>query len=177
MNGALLDPTLKYAVAFTIGNSGGATITAGTQKSITVLFTILNQYDGMYSFEAGSRVMRYNNDGSPTGDANMGPLVGVADRALTTIDGNTLTWTPVWASGSGVSGADNFRLYVDPVTNLTTMTALGNPSLRNIPGKPNFYDPATRTFTINLQWATTSGVGDFMNREINVVLKYKGKRP
>ena len=49
--------------------------------------------------------------------------------------------------GGGVGGVDNFRLYVDPVTNQTTMTALGNASLRNIPGKPNFYDPVTKTLS------------------------------
>ncbi|MGF1922769.1 MAG: hypothetical protein ACQUHE_01220 [Bacteroidia bacterium] len=178
LNGALLDPTAKYALAFTIGNSAGNTVTTSTQKTITVLFTILNQWDGMYSFEAGSQLTRYDTGGQGipnTGDALMGTLVGLPNRALTTIDGNTLTWTPVWANGGGVGGVDNFRLAVNPVTNQTTMTALGNPSLRNIEGKPNFYDPATKTFTLNFEWGQTATTK--ATRDMNVVLKYVGKRP
>lgn len=173
LNGAMLDPTAKYAVAYTIGSATDGTITNSTQKDITVLFTILNTWDGMYSFQAGSEINRYSN-GAPTGDALMGTLVGVADRAFTTIDGTTSTWTPLWASGAGVGGVDNFRLAVNPVTNQTTMTALGNATLGNIPGLPNYYDPATKTFYLNFQW---NGGASASGRDIKVVLKYVGKRP
>lgn len=175
VNGSLLDPTAKYAIAYTISNPGNGVVTETTQKTITVLFTILNKYDGMYKFEAGSQITRYTNGVPNSGDALMGTLVGQPDRAFTTIDGNTLTWTPLWASGGGVGGVDNFRLYVDPVTNQTTMTALGNASLRNIPGKPNFYDPVTKTFTLNFEWGQTATTP--ATRDMNVVLRYVGKRP
>jgi len=178
VNGALLDPTAKYAMAYTISNPGNSGVTESTQKTITIVFTILNKYDGMYSFEAGSQLTRYDLGGlgiPNSGDALMGSLVGQPNRAFTTIDGNTLTWTPVWANGGGVGGVDNFRLYVDPVTNQTTMTALGNASLRNIPGKPNFYDPVTKTFTLNFEWGQTATTK--ATRDMNVVLKYVGKRP
>ncbi|WP_395802930.1 hypothetical protein [Daejeonella sp.] len=176
LNGALLDPTLKYAVAYTIGNTGGATVTAGTQKSITVVFTVLNKYDGMYSFQSVSQFNRYTNGVLNTGDVLMGSLVGLPNRAFTTIDGNTLTWTPVWANGGGVGGVDNFRLYVNPTTNQTTMTALGNATLKNSPGKPNYYDPATKTFYLNFEWGGGSAPGG-NGRDMSVVLKYEGKRP
>ena len=177
LNGALLDPTAKYALAYTIGNSAGNTVTTSTQKTITVLFTILNAYDGMYSFQAGSQVTRYDaaGQGIPLGDALSGSLVGKPDRAFTTIDGNTVTFSPIWADGAGAGGIDNLRLYINPATNQTTMTALGNLTLRNIPGKPNFYDPVTKTFTLNFEWnqtATTKATRDY-----NLVLKYVGKRP
>ena len=175
LNGALLDPKLKYALSFTIGNTGGATVTAGPQKSITVLFTILNKYDGMYSFEPVSQFNRYTGGVLNTGDALMGSLVGLPNRAFTTIDGNTLTWTPLWATGGGVGGVNDFRLYVDPVTNLTTMSALGNATLQNITGKPNYYDPATRTFYLNFQWG--GGSAGAAGRDMSAVLKYAGKRP
>ena len=175
LNGALLDPKLKYALSFTIGNTGGATVTAGPQKSMTVLFTILNKYDGMYSFEPVSQFNRYTGGVLNTGDALMGSLVGLPNRAFTTIDGNTLTWTPLWATGGGVGGVNDFRLYVDPVTNLTTMSALGNATLQNIPGKPNYYDPATRTFYLNFQWG--GGSAGAAGRDMSAVLKYAGKRP
>lgn len=175
LNGALLDPKLKYAVSYTIGNTGGATVTAGTQKSITVLFTILNKYDGMYSLEPVSVINRYTNGSLNTGDALMGSLVGLPNRALTTIDGNTLTWTPLWATGGGVGGVNDFRLYVDPVTNETTMSALGNATLKNSPGKPNYYDPATKTFYLNFEWG--GGSAGAAGRDMSVVLKYVGKRP
>ena len=174
LNGALLDPKLKYALAFTIGNTGGATVTASTKKTITVLFTILNQYDGVYRFEEVSQFYRFTN-GVAVVDALGGTLVGLPNRAFTTIDGNTLTWTPLWANGGGVGGVNDFRLYVDPVTNQTTMTALGNATLKNSPGKPNYYDPATRTFYLNFEWG--GGSAGAAGRDMSVVLQYVRKRP
>lgn len=176
LNGALLDPAAKYAIAYSIGNTAGNTVTASTQATITVLFTILNTWDGVYSFQAGSQITRYTNGTPNSGDVLMGSLVGQADRAMTTIDGVTLTWSPLWANGTGVGGVDNFRLLVNPVTNQTTMTALGNATLRNTAGKPNFYDPATKTFTLNFEWGST-GPTVPVTRDMNVVLKYVGKRP
>ncbi len=176
LNGALLDPTAKYAVAFTIGNAAGNTVTTSTQAAITVLFTILNQWDGMYSFQSGSQITRYTNGAVNTGDALMGPLVGLPDRAFTTVDGTTIAWSPLWANNSAVGGIDNLRFMVNPVTNQVTNLALGNATLRNIAGKPNFYDPATKTFNLNFEWGST-GPTVPVTRDVNVVLKYVGKRP
>lgn len=175
VNGALLDPNAKYAIAYTVSNPGNSTVTAATNKTITVLFTIKSQYDGIYSFEAGSQVTRYTNGVANTGDALMGTLVGQPNRSLVTIDGTTLSLTPVWANGSGVGGIDGLQIKVDPATNNVTMSATGNPSLRNIAGKINKYDPATRTFTLNFEWGQTATTPP--TRDMNLVLKYVSKRP
>ncbi len=179
LNGALLDPALKYAISYTIGNTGGATVTAGTQKTITVLFTILNQWDGMYSFEAGSQVTRFDGGGLgiPLGDALSGSLVGKPNRAFTTIDGTTLTFSPIWADGGGAGGIDNMRITVNPTTNQVTMSALGNATLRNTAGKSNTYDPATKTFNLNFEWGQNGTTIILPTRTMNLVLKYVGKRP
>jgi len=176
VNGALLDPNANYAMAYTITNPGNGAATATTQKDVIVLFTIKSQYDGVYSFEAGSQVIRYTNGVPNTGDALMGTLVGQPNRSLITIDGTTLSLTPIWASGGGVAGIDGLRLKIDPATNQVTMSATGNNTLRNIAGKPNDYDPITRTFRLNFEW-WTAGTVTPPTREITMNLKYVGKRP
>ena len=176
VNGALLDPNAKYALAYTIANAGNGEVTATTQKAITVVFTIKSQYDGVYSFEAGSQVVRYTNGVPNSGDALMGSLVGQANRSLITIDGTSLSVTPIWASGGGVAGIDGLQIKIDPVTNLVTMSATGNNTLRNIAGKPNDYDPITKTFRLNFEW-WTAGTVTPPTREITMNLKYVGKRP
>ncbi len=51
LNGALFDLSKKYALAFDITDGGGATITKTAAKSIIVLISLKNKYDGIYSVE------------------------------------------------------------------------------------------------------------------------------
>jgi len=48
LDGSKYDLSKKYAVAFNVTNAGNATLTASTQKSILVLISIKNAYDGIY---------------------------------------------------------------------------------------------------------------------------------
>ena len=52
------------------------------------------------------------------------------------------------------------------------MKALGNATLKNIPGAVNSYNPATKTFTLNFDWNQT------VNPRVvtGLVLKYKSAR-
>jgi hypothetical protein len=133
-----------------------------------------NAYDGVYSVVDGN-VQRYSNPTTPTtGDPLNGSLAGNPDMTLVTagissVELNNLRWH---GGTSGVAGIDHLQAIVDPNTNKVTMISLGNPSLTNIPGKENSYDPATKTFTLNFYWNPTAN-----KREItNLVLKYKKPR-
>jgi hypothetical protein len=48
LNGALYDLSKKYLLAFDITDGGGATITKQASKSVVVLISIKNKYDGVY---------------------------------------------------------------------------------------------------------------------------------
>jgi hypothetical protein len=70
-----------------------------------------------------------------------------------------------------VAGIDGLTVFVDPVTKLVNMTSVQNLTLTNWAGKPNDYNPATKTFRISMRWNPTGNT-----REYEIVLKYKGPR-
>ncbi|WP_443937140.1 DUF1735 domain-containing protein [Pedobacter sp. MW01-1-1] len=169
-----IDLTKKYAIAFRVTDWGGIAKTAATSDSIIVFLSIKNVYDGIYTCDAGA-VQRYSSPGVPTtGDALNGSMAGNPDVTLSTVGPNTVLITNLkWAGGtSGIAGIDNLQATVDPVTNLVTMKALGNATLRNIAGAENKYDPATKTFTLNFEWNPTANA----RTVTGLVLKYKGPR-
>jgi hypothetical protein len=132
-------------------------------------FSVRNQYDGVYTIISGN-VQRYTEPGVPTvGDALNGSLAGNPNLTLTTVNGTTVEISNMtWHGGaSGIAGIDNTQIVVDPTTNLVTMKALGNATMKNWPGKENKYDPATQTFTLNFHWNPTANV-----RELSYVIKY-----
>lgn len=173
---ASFDFSKKYVFPIAIKSTNVGTV---SKNFGTILLNISpkNIYDGVYSFEAGSLLNRYTDGVLNTNDALMGTLVGLPNRSLATVAGNsfTLALTPVWASGAAVGGIDNLQIVVNETTNEVTMKALGNTSLRNIAGKVNKYDPATKTFTLNFEWGQTSTTPP--TRDITMVLKYVGPRP
>ncbi|SFA43290.1 protein of unknown function [Pedobacter suwonensis] len=170
-----LDPAHPYALAFRIvGVDKPEYVISGNYNTTLVRVSAKNSYDGIYSIKAGN-VQRYSSPGVPTvGDALNGTLAGNPNVTLSTIDQNTvlvagLTW---FGGTSGIAGIDNLQAVVDPTTNLVTMKALGNATLRNIPGAVNKYDPATKTFTLNFEWNPTANV-----RQITgLVITYKSSR-
>jgi len=149
-------------------------IISGNFNTILLNVTPKNIYDGVYKINAGN-VQRYTTPTSPTqndglnGDLAGNPNLSLQTINLTTVQISGLTWH---GGSSGVSGIDNLRATVDPATNLVTMNALGNTSLRNIPGTVSKYDPATKTFTLNFEWNPTS------NRRAvtGLVIKYDHER-
>lgn len=163
---------LRNAIGLSIVSTNYAVISGNVGTAVFSL-PVKNDYDGIYKIQSGF-VQRYSNPTTPTtGDALNGSLAGNPNLTLTTIDATTSQISNLrWAGGtSTVSGIDNLRVKVDPVTNLVTMLSLGNATLVNRPGFENKYDPATRTFTLNFHWNLTS-----TKREINLVIKWDKDR-
>jgi hypothetical protein len=107
---------------------------------------------------------------------------------MSTVTKYSVFFDPLWKDCSGIGGIGNAGaggpvLAVDPNTvdpngrYKVTVTAAANPTLRNNPGLENWYDPATRTFKINIIWgaggasAPTAGV-----RTVEAILVYTGPR-
>ncbi|MCX2493487.1 DUF1735 domain-containing protein [Pedobacter sp. PF22-3] len=167
------DFSKKYAlpISITSSNYGGVSKNFGT---VLLNVSAKNAYDGIYAMQTGSFVQRYSNPTTPTtGDALNGNTSTNPNVTLTTVGATTLEITNLrWAGGSSnVAGIDNLRLTVDPATNLVTMSSLGNPTLANVPGSVNKYDPATRTFTLNFDWNQTAA-----KRVYGLNIKYSGVR-
>jgi hypothetical protein len=174
----LLNPSALYGLGFTITSAdAGGIITQ--QKSMVVEIGAKNPYDGIYSVVSGN-VQRYTA-GVPEAPGGLnGSLAGNPDVYLITVGAYTVAIPPVsttgglfWAAGSNsmVAGVDGIRLTVDPVTNLVTASSAGNATFANWAGKPNYYDPATRTFYLAWRWNPTGNT-----REYEIVLKYKAPR-
>ena len=168
-----LDLTKQYALGFSITDAGSNAVAIPDLKDGLYNIGVKNKYDGKYSILSGI-VTRYTSPGVPANDALSGSIAGNPDLTLSTVGSNTVEITGLqWAYGnnSGVAGIDNLRLTVDPTTNQVTMFSLGNATLANWAGKPNYYDPATKTFYLNFRWNPTANV-----REYSMVIKYKGPR-
>lgn len=133
-----------------------------------------NAYDGMYAIGAGSTIQRYTAAGVPTAnDALNGSLVGNPDIALASIDPTTVEITYLnWADNGGrVAGIDRLQAVIDPATNQVTLKSLTNITLKNIAGRDNKYDPATKTFILNFDWNQTTA-----KRAVSLILSYKTAR-
>jgi len=177
-NATLLNPSALYAVAFTVLTAdAGAKLS--TQKSIIVEIGAKNAYDGIYSIESGN-VQRYTAGVSDGPGGLNGPLAGNPDIYLITTGAFQLAIPPVsttgglfWAFGANsmVAGVDGIRVNVDPSTNLTTSSSLGNATFANWAGFTNNYVPATKTFNLAFRWNPTGNT-----REYVMVLKYKAPR-
>jgi len=173
------DLSKTYGLALRLTSS--TVPSSGNFGTIILAINAKNPYDGLYKQTAGY-IQRYIS-GVPTtiaADNLNGLLKFNPDIAATTINSNTIQLSGLrWgdggtgsASSSGVAGIDNLRLTVDPATNLVTMSALGNTTLKNVVGAVNKYDPATKTFTLNFDWNPTGN-----KREIrDWVITYNGVR-
>jgi hypothetical protein len=178
-NASLLNLNLAYAFGFTITTVDASGKISGDARTIIVEVGVKNKYDGVYSYVSGL-VTRYTAPGVPAGDALSGPL-GPAnpDVLLATTGANSVEFIPTtapvgltWSGGtSGVAGIDGLKVSVDPATNLTNISSTLNLTLVNWTGKPNNYNPATKTFTLGFRWNPIT-----TPREYEVVLKYKGPR-
>lgn len=169
---ASFDLTKRNGLAMSITATSHGIISGNNATAIFNL-PVKNAYDGVYKINDGF-VQRYSAPTTPTtGDALNGSLAGNPNLSLVTVDATTVEITNLrWAGGtSGVAGIDNLRATIDPATNLVTMTALGNATLRNRAGFENKYDPATKTFTLNFDWNQTS-----TKREIGLVIQWTADR-
>lgn len=179
-NATLLDPSKLYGLGFTIA-SADADAKYTDARTLVVQVGAKNAYDGIYTI-VGGNVQRYTAgvpEAITPGGLN-GPIAGNPDVIMATIGAFTCAIPPVsttgglfWAFGAGsmVAGVDGIQVTVDPSTNKTTGISLGNASFSNWAGKPNFYDPATKTFNMAWRWNPTGNT-----REYELVMKYKGPR-
>jgi hypothetical protein len=168
----VLDPSTLYGLGFTITTTD-ADGNISSVKTEVIEIGAKNAYDGIYSYVSGL-VTRYTAPGVPAGDALSGPLGSAnPDVTMSTVGAYTVEVTGhTWSGGtSGIGGIDNFRVTVDPNTNLVNCIALGNATLTNWAGHTNSYDPVKKTFTLAFRWNPTANV-----REYEVVYKYKGPR-
>jgi len=149
---------LTYALGIQIKSASVGKV-SGNYGTGVFVFTSKNQWDGVYSIEAGSKVTRYSAPGVVENPSTLnGPIAGNAALTLSTVGASTvqiagMTWS---GAASGIAGIDNTRITIDPATNLVTMSALGNLTLVNMPGTVNKYDPATKTFTLSFWWNQTT---------------------
>jgi hypothetical protein len=166
------DFSKSYALGIVIKSSSSGTVSGNYGKGLFKI-NAKNAYDGIYTVGTGSSVIRYTAPGVPANDALSGSLAGNPNLTLSTVSATTVEITNLrWAGGtSSVSGIDNLRATVDPLTNLVTMTALGNTTLANLAGKDNKYDPATKTFTLNFRWNPVT-----TTRDVSLVIKYASVR-
>ena|SRR5688572_682740 len=166
-----LDLSKQYALGVKIASISDGLLN-DFEKEIVATFLVKNIYDGVYSYVSGL-VTRYNSPGVPANDALSGPLTpSLPDVRFITTGANTVQVAGIqWSGGGGVGGVDPIILTIDPATNLVTATSGANATFANWAGKDNFYDPATKTFTLNWRWNPAGAT-----REYSVVFRYKGPR-
>lgn len=148
-------------------------IISGNFGTILLNVAAKNQYDGVYSSVSGF-FQRYTNPTTKNNDGLTGPMAGNPNVTLTTVNATTVEISNLkWGNNAGgVGGINNLQIVIDPVTNLVSMKALGNATLKNVPGKVNKYDPATKTFTLNFDWNQTA-----TKREvIDYIIKFNAPR-
>ncbi|MFN0081670.1 MAG: hypothetical protein ACKVOM_04060 [Ferruginibacter sp.] len=180
-NASLLNSNLSYGVAFTITSADNGYIVAENSKVVAFTINVKNIYDGIYSVVSGN-VTRYTAPGVVENPSTLnGSLAGNPDVILST-SGPSSVAIPIagqagglrWGNGSGsfVAGVDGITLTVNQTSNLVSSVSAANATFGNWVGRPNYYDPATKTFYLAFRWNPTANV-----REYEIVLKYKGPRP
>lgn len=117
LNGALFDLTKKYALAFNITDAGnGATTTATSQKSIIVLISIKNKYDGNYTVTGTM---------SDIANANLSHVNNVTGIGAPV----TLQLRTVSATKCAVYEAVNINNYSAPISNAGGLSQYGSFSI------------------------------------------------
>lgn len=119
---------------------------------------VKNLYDGIYSVEGGT-ITRNSATGPDT--ALGGTFNDGIEIPFTTINGATTAFQPTWKDGSAVGGIDGTRVaVVEGVAGAqwpATVTATGNPALKNTAGKDNYFtwngtDNTSKRFMLNFDW-------------------------
>jgi hypothetical protein len=150
VNSTLIDPAkTNYVLPLTITDGGGQKIS--NYKTVLLNIQAKNIYDGSYSLKG----YVYRNFGDGTNDASLGGYFKGLTQNLATIDGTSVTLTPVWKTGVGAAGVVGTSIKVNPTTNKVTVSSTGNATLGNNPAYDNRYDPATKTFYISYKWGAS----------------------
>ncbi|MBS1729501.1 MAG: DUF1735 domain-containing protein [Bacteroidetes bacterium] len=157
----LLNNGVQFAIGLTITDAGAQ----ASGKSMIVLITARNAYDGLYTLTGATA--------HPTNPVLTGPVGPYTDVPLLTVSANAviLGIAHPWANGSGSAlpgGYEPTYTIHDDNSVTVTNTAIGE---HEDPTYDNHYDPATKT--IYAQWMYTSTGGD---RVFTDTLVYTGPR-
>jgi hypothetical protein len=161
------DFSKNYAIPLRIVTASHGTLSA--HYSVAILAVgVRNDYDGVYAITAGN-IQR--NSASGPDPALSGDYVDDLEVDLITLASNRVSFEPVWKDGSGIAGIDGTSITINPDNSILVKSS--NPTMKHIVGAENKYDPATREFTINIEWGTAPS-----NRVITgLKLEYLGPRP
>lgn len=158
----LLNNGVQFAIGLTITNAGAQS----GGKSMVVLITARNAYDGLYTLTGSTA--------HPTNPVLTGPIPTTPNTPLITVsaDGVILGIAHPWAAGSGsvLPGGYEPTYIIDPATNKVTVS---NPAVgaHEDPTFDNRYDPATKTIYARWMYAGTGG-----DRVFTDTLVYSGQR-
>ena len=161
----LFDFAFNYGLPLTI-TSASLGVISGNFSTVIYSIGAKNQYDGVYTIQPGSNITR-NSATGPDPALSGDPAGETID--LATLSANSVSFAPVWSNGSGVAGIDGTAIRVNADNSLTITSS--NATLKATPGKENKYDPATKTFTINIDWGSGANT-----RVVSYVIKYTGSR-
>jgi hypothetical protein len=160
-NTTLLNPATAYVLPITIADASGQKIS--NYKTVFYNVQAKNKYDGIYTIKG--TVLRAGDD------VLSGHIKAGVTRGLATVSGTAVSFSQVWADGSGVAGINGTTITVNSANNKVTMASSTNAALVNLPSYDNRYDPATKTFYISFYWGTGP-----TNRAATDTLVYKGVR-
>lgn len=175
VDGSKLNLSNTYGAVYKITNLGGFTGKVG-YSVIAAGVAVKNMYDGKYAITG--TIYRFVAGGAAEDNSNglSGPIVSGKTTDVSTTGPSSDAFNVYWASGGGVGGIDGLYLTVDPATNKVTVAASGNPNLHNIADQDNFYDPGTKTFTLNFAWYAGDPPPVGSSRQAHVKLTYSGSR-
>jgi hypothetical protein len=161
------DFSRNYAIPLRIVSASTGTLSA--HYSVAILAVgVRNDYDGVYAITGGN-IQR--NSATGPDPALSGDYVDDLEVELITLASDRVSFEPVWKDGSGIAGIDGTSITINPDNSILVKSS--NPTMKHIVGTENKYDPATREFTINIEWGTAPS-----NRVITgLKLKYTGPRP
>jgi hypothetical protein len=163
VNPGKLNLTSEFAAAFSVTDAQGAEVNAGDVESkVVVTFNLRNKYDGVYS-------VRYRLLHPTLGNTGQ-----IAEWNFLTSGPNSVAWETASVFRNPSTGGLTFfgnaagpslhtSMDVNQTTNAVTVTnigsqavAVGFPALTTpLPGAPNVYIPASKTFRVSYGWAGT----------------------
>ena len=163
------DFSKDFAIPLRIVSASEGTLSAHFSVAILAV-GVRNIYDGIYEI-AGGTITR--NSATVPDPVLGGTYVSGLELELVTLASNRVSFAPRWKDGSAVGGIDGTSITINEATNQTTVVSSANATLKHIVGSENKYDPATKEFTVNIQW------GNPPNTRIiqNLKLKYVSSRP
>jgi hypothetical protein len=178
-NATLLDPSLKYALGFTI-TAADANGKISVNKSIVIEIGAKNAYDGLYE-DTWTNYHPTSNPGYTGDKTNIELRTTGANKCKMWFNAAGAYGNPAILGGSlGYFGAQEPEYTVNTATNQVTVqnVAAGAVTFYTMAvGFNSRYDPAVKTFYVKYGYSyAVPGVWDAGCREWTIQLKYLGPR-